>query len=52
MFDFPADTKMVMFGMGCYWGVERLFWKQKGVYSTQGGLIRDFSVKLMRKSGG
>ncbi|XP_069028442.1 mitochondrial peptide methionine sulfoxide reductase isoform X3 [Embiotoca jacksoni] len=26
-----------MFGMGCFWGAERKFWKQKGVYSTQVG---------------
>ncbi|XP_034435301.1 mitochondrial peptide methionine sulfoxide reductase isoform X3 [Hippoglossus hippoglossus] len=28
---------MVMFGMGCFWGAERKFWSQKGVYSTQVG---------------
>jgi len=37
MFDFPPETKSVIFGMGCFWGVERLFWKQEGVYSTQAG---------------
>lgn len=23
--------------MGCFWGAERKFWRQKGVYSTQVG---------------
>ncbi|XP_036943002.1 mitochondrial peptide methionine sulfoxide reductase isoform X1 [Acanthopagrus latus] len=34
---FPEGTDMVMFGMGCFWGAERKFWRQKGVYSTQVG---------------
>ncbi|XP_030578231.1 mitochondrial peptide methionine sulfoxide reductase isoform X2 [Archocentrus centrarchus] len=28
---------MAMFGMGCFWGAEGKFWRQKGVYSTQVG---------------
>nr|XP_020473866.1 mitochondrial peptide methionine sulfoxide reductase isoform X1 [Monopterus albus] len=34
---FPEGTEMVVFGMGCFWGAERKFWRQKGVYSTQVG---------------
>ncbi|XP_017157790.1 mitochondrial peptide methionine sulfoxide reductase isoform X3 [Poecilia reticulata] len=34
---FPEGTQMVMFGMGCFWGAERKFWREKGVYSTQVG---------------
>lgn len=34
---FPSNMSMIMFGMGCYWGAERLFWKQSGVYSTHVG---------------
>jgi peptide-methionine (S)-S-oxide reductase len=34
---FPAGIQQAVFGMGCFWGAERLFWKMKGVYSTAVG---------------
>ncbi|XP_040524369.1 mitochondrial peptide methionine sulfoxide reductase isoform X1 [Gallus gallus] len=34
---FPEGTQMAIFGMGCFWGAERKFWRQKGVYSTHVG---------------
>lgn len=34
---FPDNTEMTIFGMGCFWGVERKFWKTKGVFSTHVG---------------
>jgi len=34
---FPENTEMTVFGMGCFWGVERKFWKTKGVFSTHVG---------------
>ncbi len=34
---FPADMKMVQFGMGCFWGAEKKFWQTEGVFSTQVG---------------
>ena len=34
---FPQGMQMAMFGMGCFWGAERLFWEQAGVYSTAVG---------------
>uniref|UniRef100_A0A673ANS7 Mitochondrial peptide methionine sulfoxide reductase n=1 Tax=Sphaeramia orbicularis TaxID=375764 RepID=A0A673ANS7_9TELE len=40
---FPEETEMAMFGMGCFWGAERKFWKQKGVYSTQVGYSGGFT---------
>jgi peptide-methionine (S)-S-oxide reductase len=34
---FPDGSELAMFGMGCFWGAERLFWKTPGVISTQVG---------------
>jgi peptide-methionine (S)-S-oxide reductase len=34
---FPEGMEMAMFGLGCFWGAERKFWQQEGVYSTAVG---------------
>src|SRR6266481_7391133 len=34
---FPEGTKLALFGLGCFWGAERLFWELTGVYSTSVG---------------
>jgi peptide-methionine (S)-S-oxide reductase len=33
----PAGMRTAVFGMGCFWGAERLFWQVPGVYSTAVG---------------
>lgn len=33
----PAGLQQAMFGMGCFWGVERIFWKTEGVWLTAAG---------------
>ena len=34
---FPENMQQVQFGMGCFWGAERRFWQQEGVYTTAVG---------------
>ena len=34
---FPEDVETAIFGMGCFWGAERLFWQAPGVYTTAVG---------------
>jgi peptide-methionine (S)-S-oxide reductase len=34
---FPDDTERAVFGMGCFWGAERVFWEAPGVHTTAVG---------------
>ncbi|MWK59921.1 peptide-methionine (S)-S-oxide reductase MsrA [Pseudomonas otitidis] len=34
---FPAGLEQAVFGLGCFWGAERRFWQQEGVWSTAVG---------------
>ncbi|MEL6978405.1 MAG: peptide-methionine (S)-S-oxide reductase MsrA [Pseudomonadota bacterium] len=34
---YPAGAKKAMFGMGCFWGAERMFWRLDGVLVTAVG---------------
>ncbi len=34
---FPAGLQQAVFGLGCFWGAERRFWQQPGVWSTAAG---------------
>jgi peptide-methionine (S)-S-oxide reductase len=40
---FPAGLREAVFGMGCFWGVERLFWQLRGVHSTAVGYAGGFT---------
>ncbi|MBL8603231.1 MAG: peptide-methionine (S)-S-oxide reductase MsrA [Myxococcales bacterium] len=39
----PEGLALAMFGMGCFWGAERKFWRVAGVYSTQVGYAGGFT---------
>src|ERR1700728_3621019 len=34
---FPDGVDTAIFGMGCFWGAERIFWEADGVYTTAVG---------------
>jgi peptide-methionine (S)-S-oxide reductase len=41
---FPAGLRDTYFGLGCFWGAERLFWELPGVYSTAVGYAGGFTA--------
>jgi peptide-methionine (S)-S-oxide reductase len=40
---FPEGLEVAVFGLGCFWGAERLFWRLDGVYSTAAGYAGGFT---------
>jgi len=40
---YPEGSAFAMFGMGCFWGVERRFWTQPGVWVTMVGYAAGFT---------
>ena len=34
---FPEGLERAVFGLGCFWGAERIFWQAPGVYTTAVG---------------
>ncbi|MEI6426994.1 MAG: peptide-methionine (S)-S-oxide reductase MsrA [Pseudanabaena sp. ELA607] len=40
---FPEHLEQAVFGMGCFWGAERKFWQQNGVFTTAVGYSAGFT---------
>jgi peptide-methionine (S)-S-oxide reductase len=40
---FPAGLEQAVFGLGCFWGAERVFWQAPGVYTTAVGYAGGFT---------
>ena len=40
---FPEGMGQAVFGMGCFWGAERIFWRLPGVYTTAVGYAGGFT---------
>ncbi len=40
---FPEGFEQAVFGMGCFWGAERIFWEAPGVYTTAVGYAGGFT---------
>ncbi|MDX2503243.1 MAG: peptide-methionine (S)-S-oxide reductase MsrA [Gammaproteobacteria bacterium] len=40
---FPEQLQQAIFGLGCFWGAEKVFWQTPGVYTTAVGYSGGFS---------
>ncbi len=46
---YPEGMETAMFGMGCFWGVERMFWSLEGVHITAVGYAAGFTPNATYK---
>ena len=46
---YPDGMELAMFGMGCFWGVERKFWQLEGVYVTAVGYAAGYTPNATYK---
>jgi peptide-methionine (S)-S-oxide reductase len=47
---FPPGTQTVLFGMGCFWGAERLYWQRTGVVCTSVGYAGGTTIEPSYKA--
>ena len=48
---FPEGLQRAVFGMGCFWGAERVFWQADGVYTTAAGYAGGFTPNPTLRGG-
>ena len=48
---FPDGVETAVFGMGCFWGAERIFWQAPGVYTTAVGYAGGFTPEPDLRGG-
>ena len=41
---FPEGLEQAIFGLGCFWGAERIFWRAPGVFTTAVGYAGGFTA--------
>jgi peptide-methionine (S)-S-oxide reductase len=41
---YPEQSRLAMFGLGCFWGAERKFWQLSGVHSTAVGYAGGYTA--------
>ena len=46
---FPDGLEQIIFGLGCFWGAERKFWQQSGVYVTAVGYAAGYTPNPLYK---
>ena len=40
---FPMQVQQALFGLGCFWGAEKVYWQTEGVYSTAVGYAAGYT---------
>ena len=43
LMEIPKDFEIIILGMGCFWGAEKIFWQLDGVYHTSVGYAGGFT---------